>query len=61
MQYDGYGISKYCNRTGTDPAVFHGYRLDCAACDRPFRSFRSDETHCGCCRHLKASPASLAS
>jgi hypothetical protein len=33
---------------------FVGFRLDCEVCDRPFRSFRSDETHCGCCRHLKA-------
>jgi hypothetical protein len=32
---------------------FIGYRLDCEVCRRPFRSFREEETHCGCCRHLK--------
>jgi len=39
---------------GTPIEVFIGHRLDCKVCKRPFRCFRKDETHCGCCRHLKA-------
>lgn len=36
--------------------TFIGHRLICKACFNPFRCFRADETHCGCCRHLKENP-----
>lgn len=29
---------------------FIGFRIECEECVRPFRTFRPDETHCGCCR-----------
>lgn len=54
-------VSAKARHMGIPIEHFAGSRLDCEVCDRPFRSFRSDETHCGSHRHLKASPAPLAS
>lgn len=53
----GGGISAYCNESGTPLSAFNGHRIDCAHCKRPFRSFRAEETHCGCYRHLKGKTA----
>lgn len=35
-----------------------GFRLTCLVCDRPFRSYRETESHCGCCYHKKLYDAS---
>lgn len=60
MQYQGFGISGFCNESGAPLSAFHGHRLTCEACKKPFRCFREDETHCGCCQHLKAPGAPTA-
>lgn len=54
--YEGDGISAFCSDSGTPLSAFNGFRLTCKACFNPFRCFRADETHCGCCRHLKEIP-----
>lgn len=46
-------LSMSAMEAGIPLEEFNGYRIVCDRCRAPFRCFRADETHCGCCRHMK--------
>lgn len=53
-------LSAKAQALGLPVEHFIGFRLECEECVRPFRCARPNETHCGCCRHLKTEPLARA-